>query len=109
MWRFRTRCAVLRPAEPRSHMLCSSISSGPWFFTSTTRWLRFAASEQGDTAFPEDSRKHADIDMNQMPTAEAVPRGALLCDPPLEDSECRTLSTEDDGSYILKQSMHERF
>jgi hypothetical protein len=43
MWRFRTRCEVLRPAEPRSRRLCSKICSGSLFFTSTTRWLRLAA------------------------------------------------------------------
>ena len=46
MWRFRTRCEVLRPAEPRSRTACSSICSGSLFLTSTTRSLRLAAVQR---------------------------------------------------------------
>lgn len=54
--RFFTRCAVLRPAEPRSHRLCSRIVSASLFLTSTIRLLRLAAQSTCTSHFRAASR-----------------------------------------------------
>ena len=47
MWRLLTRCAVFRPAEPRSHRPCRRMPSASRFFTPTTLRLAFAAHGGG--------------------------------------------------------------
>lgn len=77
MWRFLTRCAVLRPAEPRSHRLCSRISLASLFFTSTTRLLRFAACT--NKRWVCNALKHVDA---------ALAGGSLLLTCPFEQVGC---------------------